>query len=135
MLTLWHSRSRASRLEASSGVSAYAISVRDPNVLYASGQLGLFRTADGGTSWTMVAPVGSVAGVSQIVISPESSDHLYLNSGAVLESVDGGHSWHQLASLSGVTCLALDSASQLHAGTGNAGTFDLIPDPPARGNG
>jgi photosystem II stability/assembly factor-like uncharacterized protein len=108
-------------LTESEHISRIIVDPRDSNVVLvavegplwsAGGERGLYRTADGGETWTKVLGGGEFTGVNDVVADPINPDVLYasthqrlrtvaalINGGpesAIHKSVDGGLSWRQL---------------------------------------
>ncbi len=85
------------RLPAGSGFSALpAILSADVHLIgtYASGSAGIFRTENGGTSWTRVYRGGVV---NEPVITAEKAIYWLLeNGGGVVKSTDLGRTWSQV---------------------------------------
>jgi hypothetical protein len=107
-------------------MSSLAISPTDPNTLYAgSGEgffngdavrgAGIFKTTNGGTSWTQLAATDTADfyAVNHVVVSTGDSNRVYAATGTgVWRSLDGGDTWEQvldpgLSGGSGCTDLAL----------------------------
>jgi photosystem II stability/assembly factor-like uncharacterized protein len=97
-----------------------AIDPLSPETLYAGGDLSLFKTVNGGISWTQILgydinpqglPYVSVKGIS---IHPQSPAIVYFwGDGAyscILNSEDGGATWIDLPIFERVEALALDPA-------------------------
>lgn len=78
---------------ASSPISAIAVDPANPDVAYAATNSGLFRSRDGGFTWTGTAagPVGVVA----IAVDPQDSGIVYASAGAfgLFRSSDAGENW------------------------------------------
>ena len=95
-----------------------AVDPRDPDVAYvaALGRLwgpnperGVFKTADGGATWTQVLKIDTNTGACDVVIDPRSPDTVYAamysrrrtpwsfsgnsDTGGIFRSDDGGRSW------------------------------------------
>jgi photosystem II stability/assembly factor-like uncharacterized protein len=109
-------------LEATRHIGRIVIHPRNPDVVYvaALGHLwgpnperGVYKTTDGGKSWTPVLKINDDTGVSDIAMDPESPDTLYaaayerrrtpfgFNGGgpdsAIYKTTDGGATWKKLA--------------------------------------
>jgi photosystem II stability/assembly factor-like uncharacterized protein len=74
-----------------------AIAPGHPDVIYGlatSGQQGLFKSDDGGNTWTPLAANGLEATPFKFAIAPQNSDHVFATTQAGLfESNDGGQTW------------------------------------------
>jgi len=60
---------------------------------------GLFRTTDGGTSWTQVGATEMPANVESVAVSAQyASDHTVFaaTTTTIYKSVDGGNTWHNI---------------------------------------
>jgi photosystem II stability/assembly factor-like uncharacterized protein len=83
-------------LDFGSGVSAIEISPTNPLVVFAGGNKGVFRSTDGGTSWTNVLPQTNF-GVNEILINPGNEQLVFAATDKGLyRSIDGGANWTQL---------------------------------------
>jgi photosystem II stability/assembly factor-like uncharacterized protein len=85
-------------------VAALAVDPQNPGTLYAGGDGGVFKTTDGGASWSAansglptvgIAADGSylVAGVNLLAIDPQNTSTLYAGTVGLFKSTDGGASW------------------------------------------
>ncbi len=108
-------------LKGTEHISKIVVDPRDSNVVFVAaqgplwnkgGERGLFRTEDGGATWTNVLSKGEWTGVTDVVIDPVNPDVMYaathqrhrtiwalLNTGpetGIHKSVDGGRTWRQL---------------------------------------
>jgi photosystem II stability/assembly factor-like uncharacterized protein len=108
-------------LEATRHIGRIVIHPRNPEVVYvaALGHLwgpnperGVYKTSDGGKSWSQALKINEDTGVSDIAIDPESPDTLYaatyerrrtpfgFNGGgpdsAIYKTTDGGATWKKL---------------------------------------
>lgn len=86
---------RASGLPASVTLLTLVIAQSNPSTLYAGGTQGLFRTNDGGGSWTLVnGDASSFANFASVAVDPFDANHLVTWSGtAPKDSTDGGVTW------------------------------------------
>jgi hypothetical protein len=81
-----------------------AIDPRDPDVLYAAYSLGIYKTTNGGVSWTLMSfpdfP-GPMSGGSHVLIDPQFSDTLLVmnvsDAATFVRSVDGGAHWQRIS--------------------------------------
>jgi photosystem II stability/assembly factor-like uncharacterized protein len=108
-------------LAATHHIGRVVIHPTNPNVVYvaALGQLwganperGVYKTSDGGKTWSQVLKINDDTGVSDIALDPRSPDTLYAAAyerrrtafgfngggpeGAIYKSVDGGANWKKL---------------------------------------
>ena len=117
-----------------------AVSPSDPNVLYASADaLGMFKSMDGGATWTAVnnglqATPGAMYTITAIGVDPKDPQSLFINTGVwlgstqvnfhslgLMHSVDGGETWHPLATrpqTEPITLMAVKD-NQLYVRAGN----------------
>ncbi len=101
---------------------ALAVDPNDPNVVYVGThyfQGRLYKSADGGSTWSIETEGLPPVGPASIVIDPRDSDvYVGLESGGVYRSTDGAESWHsssQGMSNSYVAGLAIDPFSSATA--------------------
>ncbi|MEZ5404318.1 MAG: glycosyl hydrolase [Bryobacteraceae bacterium] len=112
---------RNTGLKQSAHIGRIAIDPRDSNVVYAAaqgplwspgGERGLYKTTDGGQSWTRVLEIDENTGVTDVIVDPADPDtliaaswqrrrHVYtlINGGpgsALHKSTDGGKTWRKL---------------------------------------
>src|SRR5690349_10682678 len=108
-------------LEKSEHLGQILIDPRNSSVVYvaaqgplwsAGGERGLYKTTDGGTTWTRVLHVSDDTGISDIVFDPRNADVLYASShqrrravgqmigggpeGGIWKTKDAGKSWTKL---------------------------------------
>ncbi len=64
-----------------------------PSILYAATPEGIFKSGDGGITWSMILP-----GQGSVVLAPSSPSTLYAwTSAGLFRTDDGGAEWTQLA--------------------------------------
>ena len=83
-------------LDFGSGVTAVEVHPSNPNIVFAGGNAGIFRTSDGGSNWTNVLPQTNF-NVNEILINP-SNDQIILAASdkGLFRSTDNGTNWTQL---------------------------------------
>lgn len=109
-------------LKESEHIGRIAIDPRDSNVVYAAaqgplwrsgGDRGLYKTADGGKTWTRILHVSDDTGINEVHIDPRDPSILYasayqrrrhvwtlINGGpesAIYKSTDAGATWRKIA--------------------------------------
>ncbi|MFH1833936.1 MAG: hypothetical protein ABH877_02840, partial [bacterium] len=116
----------------------------DKSIIYAGTDEGLYKSTDGGKTWTRAStgltPAGLSQGVSSLVIDPSSPSVLYaIAVDGIYKSIDGGATWAKIlaegmggsvvdetgeraGSVSGSLAIAPTSPSRLYAWTA-AGLF------------
>lgn len=111
------------------GVNVLVLDPVTPDIVYAGTTKGLFRTANGGTSWERIGQSLPDPFVSSMVIDPTQPAKLYIGGPAgVWTSADGGQSWqainHGLTSLN-IRSLAMSPkhSQELFVGTNGSGLY------------
>ncbi len=107
-------------------VQTLTVAASDPRTLYASlNAAGLFRSADGGLTWT---PIHAGTALSNVAVDPSrpATIYTYFDPGGLQKSTDGGGHWTPLTiQVSAVTALAVDPArpTRVYAGTSAQGVW------------
>jgi len=108
-------------LAATHHIGRVVIHPKNPEVVYAAAlghlwgpnpERGVYKTTDGGRTWTQVLKINDDTGVSDLAMDPESPDTLYAAAyerrrtpfgfngggpdGAIYKTVDGGATWKKL---------------------------------------
>ena len=79
------------------GITSVAIDPTNDDIFYIGGNNRIYKSTDGGVSWTENFFVGS--STYEIKFDPGNNDHMFLASGnGLYESTDGAMSWTQLMS-------------------------------------
>ena len=106
-------------------IRSVAVDPQDPRIIFAGGDFYLYRTLDGGSTWTK--PEGErMLPMMHVVIDPHNSKRVYTGSlNGVRVSTDGGDTWNQTSMTTGVSSLIIrpDVSSVLYAGTRGNGLF------------
>lgn len=86
-----------------SGVSGIAVDYNDPNIIYVSTgdedtdenpTVGIFKTTNGGQTWTKTNFPTNVLKTGEILINPNNPNMLWLvSSGGIFKSIDAGNNW------------------------------------------
>jgi photosystem II stability/assembly factor-like uncharacterized protein len=108
-------------LETSEHIGDVAIDPRNSNVVYVAsqgplfsegGERGLYRTTDGGATWSAVLTISKDTGISDIVLDPRNPDVIYASAyqrrrhvgqmigggpeGGIFKTANGGKTWTKL---------------------------------------
>jgi photosystem II stability/assembly factor-like uncharacterized protein len=76
-------------------VSSIVIDPQDSKKVYAASDTGVFKSTDGGTTWSYSGLMGS--SVSSIAIVPQSPTTVYASApGNIFKSLDAGATWNQV---------------------------------------
>ena len=109
-------------LPKSQHIARIVVDPRDPNVVYlaamgplwtSGGDRGLFKTTDGGATWTNTKQISANTGFTELVMDPSNPDVLYAASlererreygflpagteSGIYKTRDAGHTWTQLS--------------------------------------
>lgn len=103
------------------GVSIWSITAdpSDDRIMYAGGDGGIYKSIDGGNTWTLA---GSNTTVYSVVVDPNDSQLLYASAtGGVYRSTDGGSSWAATSLGDWIMPLVMDPTDSqiLYAGSFN----------------
>ena len=83
-------------IDFGSGVTAVEIDYNNPNIVFAGGNNGVFRSTNGATSWTNVLPNTSL-GVNELFIHPTNAQLVFAATDkGLFKSTDGGTTWTQV---------------------------------------
>ncbi len=80
-------------------IRAMAIAPSDPNTLVAGALDGVYRSRNGGETWTRISPESSseIKNIESIAIDPNDSETIYAGTWHLpWKTTDGGHSWHNI---------------------------------------
>ncbi|MCL4522552.1 MAG: hypothetical protein M1451_01415, partial [Acidobacteria bacterium] len=90
-------------------ISAMAVDPRNSSVVYLGGaQGGVWKTTDGGATWTALTDTQPSLAIGSIALAPSNPDTVYVGTGeanfsgdsyygaGILKSTDGGQTWTQL---------------------------------------
>jgi photosystem II stability/assembly factor-like uncharacterized protein len=135
-VVVWRGLAHAEIINADmlSGVSISAIGIdpHDTRVVYAGSDKGVFKSRDGGVSWTSPG-LSSPTGATALVVDPQNSDIVWAaayndyNDG-VFKSLNGGDSWTKVINLVGAWTIAVHPENTSHLSVG-AGYGDVNATP------
>lgn len=74
------------------GARRFAIAPSSPNILYAFGESGIYKTFDRGENWQHISDLGGV----DIAVSPVDANEVYIVGGHHYKTVDGGLTWTEI---------------------------------------
>jgi len=124
-------------------INALAYDPNNSQIIYAgAAQGGLFKSSDGGTTWTWLSSTWPQLSVSCIAISPQNSATIYVGLGdypgvipngyGIMKTTDGGTTWTEIATAYmgkiGVPKILIDPTNDqtLVAGTGDENTVGAM---------
>jgi photosystem II stability/assembly factor-like uncharacterized protein len=81
-------------------ISSLVIDPGNPLILYAGTGAGVYKSINGGASWTAINHGLEYKGFSALSFDPHDSSTLYASSGKIYKSTDGGEDWHAIADIS-----------------------------------
>jgi photosystem II stability/assembly factor-like uncharacterized protein len=95
----------------------------NPNVVYAGTSSGLFKSFNGGSSWSNSSLGALEGGVGSLAVDPLNSSHIFagtaegnfISKGAVFESNDGGGTWTSRLTAKKIYNLVFDSQHTIYA--------------------
>lgn len=102
------------------GTTPLVVDPTTPTTIYVAAYIGVYKTTDGGLTWSAT---GLSASVTRLVISPTNPAILYAGrfSGEVLKSIDAGANWSTVLTVPGTPVQALEvdpqDANTVYAGT------------------
>jgi photosystem II stability/assembly factor-like uncharacterized protein len=111
------------------GVTRIKVDPHQPDTVYAATLNGLYKTMDGGKSWTRIGETLSDQMLSDLILDPTHPHVVYVtNRDGVFRSEDGGMNWDaRNAGLSNVNIRALamsaGDSNILYVGTNGRGLF------------
>ena len=114
-------------LGPANSVSAIAAAPSAPSLVYAATPVGVFKSADGGTTWTAATGAGLAGPATALAVDAGSATTLYAATAqSVFVSTDGATSWRASTTGSGTGIVAI-IAHPTQAGT----VFASVQNPPA----
>jgi photosystem II stability/assembly factor-like uncharacterized protein len=101
---LWASHDRGRTWTAVEGlrgqsIRAFAQAPSDPRTLLAGTLSGVFRSTDGGATWTLISPAGSqeIHEIESLAVDPADPNVVYAGTWHLpWKTTDGGANWHNL---------------------------------------
>lgn len=106
----WENRSTG--LPANGLFFSLVVDPKNGDAVYLSVDYSVYKTENGGASWTRIATLDGYGYLYSLAIHPRNSSVLYSGlgsgSGCVLKSTNGGKSWQNPNCNSGVSSLAID---------------------------
>jgi Carboxypeptidase regulatory-like domain len=74
-------------------VSTVIVDPYDPNIIYAGGSRGVFKSLDNGVSWIRL----SLGAATDLSVDPANPNTIFAANNGVYKSIDGGSTWSRLA--------------------------------------
>lgn len=116
-----------------SGISVQSlVEASTPGTLYFTDQSTLYKTTDGGDTWTGLSlPAFALGSLNVLAVDPEQAETIYVGtgSGQVLKSIDAGAHWTSSVSglpADGIFSIAVDPTNSMvvYAGGFSTGLFE-----------
>ena len=108
------------------GLSCLAVAPSNPNVIYAGSFKGVYRSTDGGTTWTKTSTVNlpDNPSINALAVDPTNPSVVYAGSEGLFKTTDGGNNWNLNLPGSIFRAIVFDPAtpSTIYAGS-SAGLF------------
>jgi ligand-binding sensor domain-containing protein len=126
---LWRSLDAGAQFERAGTMPVYSIAVSD-GAVYLGSYLGrVYRSVDGGTTWTYTTTLASVPLIA--VVAVNSRGHVFAGAqpAGIFISTDGGSTWTQRnegLTIPAVTAIAFDAQDYAYVGTFGAGVFRSV---------
>ncbi len=114
------------RIAARSGGSVVALAVTptDPNVVFAATAVGVFRSCDGGQSWSLPEGASQTALAEALAVSPDAPGVVFAGTRhGLFRSTDNGENWHLTVAGSAVLGIACAADGLVVAATENDGVL------------
>ncbi len=85
-------------LPVNTQVNAIVIDPRDPNIVFAVGPAGIFRSNDSGLNWQPRSKGLGIATIVALALNPSQPDTLFAASaeGTLFRSDDGAQTWQSV---------------------------------------
>ena len=85
------------------GYNKVVVDPRDPQMVFAAGSAGVFRSNDAGQTWTASSQGLGTTAIVALALNPAQPDRLYAASadGSLFRSEDNARSWQAIASAAG----------------------------------
>ena len=90
-------------LPINSQVNKVVVDPRDPQVVFAAGPAGVFRSNDAGQTWTASGQGLGTTAIVALALNPAQPDRLYAAraDGSLFHSEDNARSWQAIAAAGG----------------------------------
>jgi photosystem II stability/assembly factor-like uncharacterized protein len=103
-------------------INSIEIDPANPDVLYAGGVGGMFKSTDAGTNWRSMTNFSASYGtVLNILIDRDSPNVLYVDTGKLYKTSDAGERWALLFNGAPVSCVVMDPGNPSRLMFGNNG--------------
>jgi len=116
-------------------VTAFAVNLTNNNIVYAGTEGGVWKTTNGGSTWTPLTDTQASLSVGSIAIDPTNPNTVYIGTGeedfaggdyygaGILKSTDGGSTW---AHYCGPFC-GPDTSASFYGGGARIGSLAISP--------
>jgi hypothetical protein len=106
----WYSEHEINPKDDGAWVTPYIMHPQNPQILYA-GYNNLYKTVNGGNTWTQISNVNTSNKLRNIVICESNPDVIYMADQArIWRTTDGGSTWSNILSSSSITSLCVKNS-------------------------
>lgn len=110
------------------GLNCLAVAPSNPNIIYAGSFKGVYRSSDGGATWTKTSTINlpDLPAINALAVDPTNPSIVYAGSDGLFKTTDGGNNWTASLPFTSIAFRAIvfdpSTPSTIYAGS-SAGLF------------